>query len=413
MGQLLMGARFIRMGLVATALLAAWPAHGSTWELDLDLRAVSSDAPTSVLDSGYGAVRFSDHQSGLRLGRLRLALDLPLGEVWKLHLDASAWGNTYRDPIGLTEAYLQFRPYPRDDLRLRIKAGAFYAPISLENRTEGWASPYTLSYSAMNSWIAEELRTLGLEARVDWLGTRLGLPFDVDTVAGVFGWNEVAGAALVDGGFIVDDRQTPLFDRVGKLESVSGAYVEPFREVDGRAGYYGGMDLHFPGRVLISALHYDNRADPAASDTVSQIHAWYTTFNSAGARVEYGPGWTLITQWLSGHTEIAPRGWQLDWPFNARYVLLSKRVGSHHMLTARYDRFEVDSLNTEADGSQSGHAWTAAYVFDSGKSWTVTLEYLRVTSGSYNASEELDNPAPLTDTQVQLAIRYALGSAGY
>lgn len=396
----------------ATALFATSSAHGASWELDLDIRAVSSNASASVLDGGYGPVRFSEHQSGLRLGRLRLAFDMPLGEVWRLHLDASAWDGSHRGPIGLTEAYLQFRPYPRNDLRLRVKAGAFYAPISLENRTSGWASPYTLSYSALNSWIAEELRTIGVEARVDWLGTRRGLPFDVDAVAGVFGWNEGAGAALANGGFILDDRQTPVFNRVGKLESPAGGYMEPFRELDGRAGYYGGMELHLPGRALVTTLHYDNRADPASSDTVSHVFAWHTTFNSAGARVEYS-GWTLMAQWLSGQTEIAPRAGALEWPFNARYVLLSRRIGSHHMLTARYDRFEVDSRNLEADGEENGHAWTAAYAFDPGKSWTLTLEWLRVTSNSYDQGEYVDRPGPVTDTQVQLAVRYALGSAGY
>lgn len=413
MGRLLMRKTAMRLVFGATVVLAASAAHSAPWELDLDLRAVDSDAARSVLDGGYGPVRFSEHQSGLQLGRLRLALDTPLGEVWRLHVDASAWGNAYRNAIGVTEAYVEFRPYPRNDLRLRVKAGAFHAPISLENRTGGWASPYTLTYSALNSWIAEELRTIGLEARVDWLGTRRGLPFDVDAVAGVFGWNEVAGAALADGGFILDDRQTPVFDRVGRLEGASGGYLEPFREIDGRAGYYGGMELHFPGRVLLTTLHYDNRADPTASDTVSHVFAWHTTFNSAGARVEYGPGWTLIAQWLAGRTEIAPSAGELEWPFDARYVLLSRRFGSHHMLSARYDRFEVDSRNAEADGEDSGHAWTAAYVFDSGRSWTMTLEWLRVTSRSYDESEYLGRAAPLTDTQVQLAFRYALGSAGY
>lgn len=413
MGKLLMSGTPLRLAFGAALLLATVAARGSDWELDLDLRAVTSDAGASVLDGGYSPVRFGEHQSGLQLGRLRLALDLPLGEVWKLHLDASAWGNTYPNPIGLTEAYLEFRPYPRNDLRLRIKAGAFYPPLSLENRAGGWASPYTLSYSALDSWIAEELRTIGAEAKVDWLGTRLGLPLDISGVAGVYGWNEVAGGALATGGFLLDDRQTPLFGRVGELETEGGAYVNPFREVDGRAGYYGGMELNFPGRILITALHYDNRADPAAADFASQIFAWHTTFDTAGARVEYGPGWTLIGQWMGGRTAIAPPTGTLEWPFNTRYLLLSKRIGTHHTLSVRYDQFRVDSRNEESDGEQNGHSWTAAYVFDSGKSWTATLEYLRVISSSYSQREDFDLPGPVADTQVQLAVRYSLGAAGY
>lgn len=403
----------VRLAFAASVFLAAATARAANWELDLDLRAVTSDATTSVLDGGYSPTRFSERQSGLQLGRLRLALDTPLGEVWKLHLDASAWGNAYRNPVGLTEAYLQFRPYPRDNLRVRMKAGAFFAPVSLENGAAGWASPYTLSYSALNSWLAEEVRTLGLEAKVDWLGTRTGLPFDVGAVAGVFGWNELAGAALADGGFILDDRQTPLFDRVGRLEDPLGGYLEPFRQIDGRAGYYGGMDLQYPGRLVLTALRYDNRADPTASDAESHVIAWHTAFNTAGARMEYGAGWTAIVQWMQGQTEIAPGGHALEWPFDARYVLLSKRFARRHMLSVRYDRFEVDSRNAEADGAQSGHAWTAAYIFDAGKAWTVTVEWLRVTSSSYSWSEELDRPGPVTDNQAQLSVRYALGSTPY
>ena len=64
-----------------------------------------------------------------------------------------------RISLGITEAYLQFRPYPHAGYRLRVKAGAFYAPVSLENRASGWESPYTLSYSAINSWLATEVRT--------------------------------------------------------------------------------------------------------------------------------------------------------------------------------------------------------------------------------------------------------------
>lgn len=408
-----MRTRTTLLPLAAAALLAAAAAHATDWELDLDLRAVTSDAATSVLDGGHSPTRFSEHKSGLQLGRLRLALDTPLGEVWRLHLDASAWGNAYRNPVGLTEAYLQFRPYPHNMLRVRMRMGAFYAPISLENGAAGWSSPYTISYSALDSWLAEELRTLGLETKVDWLGTRTGLPFDIGAVAGVFGWNEVAGAALANGGFIMDDRQTPVFGSVGKLAGPTGAPIEPFRQIDGHAGYYGGLDLQYPGRLLLTAFRYDNRADPAVSDAVSHVFAWRTSFNSAGARMEYGGGWTVIAQWLAGHTEIAPGGRALDWPFDARYVLLSKRIARRSALSIRYDRFDVASRNAEADGQQSGHAWTAAYVFDPGKGWTITLEWLRVTSSSYSWSEDLDRTGPVTDTQAQLAVRYALGSSPY
>ena len=83
------------------------------------------------------------------------------------------------------------------------------------------------------------------------------------------------------------------------------------------------------------------------------------------------------------------------------------------MLSARYDRFEVDNHNVEPDGAQSGHAWTAAYAFSAGKNWTVTLEWLQVTSSSYSWGEYLDRSGPITDTRAQLSIRYTLGGTPY
>jgi hypothetical protein len=192
-----------------------------------------------------------------------------------------------------------------------------------------------------------------VETKVDWLGTRSGLPFDIGAVPGAFGWNESAGAALAD----------------------------------------GGLDLDDPGRLLITALRYHNRADPSVADAAVRVIAWYTTFNSVGARMEYAPGWTVIALWMSGQTSIAPGGSTLEWPFNARYLLLSKSWGRQR-LSARYDRFEVDSRNAEPDGAQSGHAWTVAYALDAGKSWTITLELLRVTSSAYSWGEDTDNYGP-------------------
>jgi hypothetical protein len=129
--------------------------------------------------------------------------------------------------------------------------------------------------------------------------------------------------------------------------------------------------------------------------------------------MEFGAGWTMIAQWMAGQTEIAPGGHTLEWPFNARYVLLSKRLTSRQALTVRYDRFQVESRNAEEIGEQSGHAWTVAYLFDAGRDWRLTLEWLRVRSSSYSWSEDESLPGPVTDNQVQLSIRYALGSTPY
>jgi hypothetical protein len=396
--------------LALTALLAfSAVSRAADWEASLDLRLVNSDAAPPLMDGGLGAVRFGSDDSGLQLGRARFALTQHFLELWSAHLDVSAWDDKGRNPLGVTEAYLQFRPYPSTAFRFRLKAGAFYPTLSLENRAPGWESPYTLSFSAIDSWLAVELRSIGMEGQLDWLGTRSGHAFDLAATAGVFGWNDAAGAELATAGFTFTDRQTPLFDRIGK-PGVPPVYgEEPFVEYDHRAGVYGGLEARYLDRVVLRVLRYDNRADPTQMDVVSGTIAWETHFNSAGVRVELDNGWTAIAQWLGGETRIAPVGLQLNWPFDADFVLLSKRFG-RHTLSARYDRFTVRTNNEEIGGGwQDGHAWTAAYIFNASAHWRFTLEWLRVESSNYNREEAGGAPFA-TETQLQLAVRYAIGS---
>lgn len=390
------------------ALACTSTSRATEWELDVDARLLTADGGKPFIDGGLGTTRFGEDQSGLRLGRARFAISQNLGEVWTLHLDASLWGDRDKIPVGLTEGYLQLRPYPASGYRLRVKAGAFYPPISLENRASGWESPYTLSYSAINSWLGEELRTIGLETQLDWLGTRTGHGFDLGVTGGVFGWNDPAGVALANGGFTLTDRQTLLAGRVGQPGVAPLAAAEPFREIDGRAGAYAGLEARYLDRVVLRFLRYDNNADPTARDAHGL--AWNTRFNSAGLRVEGQNGWTAILQWLDGDTYIEPHGVAVKWPFKASFALLSKRIGNH-MLSVRYDRFRVesDSDDGEENGAQKGHAWTAAYVYQSGPRWRYTFEWLRVVSDSYNRGDYLGAATLATETQVQLAVRYALG----
>ena len=403
-----------RVALPALAVLAVLGASGTAaaadWELDLDARLLTVDGPPPFIAGGLGSLRFGGDESGLRLGRARFAVTQTLGDLLSLHLDASSWGDHDKIPAGLTEAYLQLRPYPRAGFRLRVKAGAFYAPISLENRTAGWESPYTLSYSAIDSWLAEEVRTIGAEAQLDWLGSRTGHDFDLGAVAGVFGWDDGAGAVLADGGFTLTDRQTVLWGRVGQPGVPPLRSAQPFREMDGNAGAYGGLEARYLDRVVLRFLRYDNDANPSAADPVTHTVAWNTAFNSAGLRVDAGSGWTGILQWLKGATYIAPHGVDERWPFKASYVLLSKRFGSH-TLSARYDRFEVEGHEDggDDDGWQTGHALTVAYIFQPGARWRYTLEWLHVVSTSYNREEYEDGPPMASQTQVQFAVRCALG----
>ena len=98
-----------------------------------------------------------------------------------------------------------------------------------------------------------------------------------------------------------------------------------------------------------------------------------------------------------------------EWEFDARYALLSKRQGPH-TFSIRYDDFRVESNLDLREGEQSGHAWTAAYVFEHGPHWRFTLEWLRVESRLYNRALYYGDSPFAAERKVELAVRYALSS---
>ena len=391
--------------------VAGAPACAADWELALDLRAVSSDGRESFLDNGQGKLRFDEDHQGIQLGRLRAAWNQPLGEVFSAHVEASTWDDDDKNPIDLTEAFLEYRPYPRGGLRTRVRLGAFYPPMSLESRALGWETPYTITPSAISSWIGEEIRTIGLEGQIDWLGTRLGHDFDLQLTAAVFGWNDPAGTMLGAHGFAFHDRQTTLFGRVGAPQpDPEFAKKELFHEIDGRPGYYVGAQARYLDRAVLNVLHYDNRADPTAELPSIRDLAWLTKFDAVALRIETGAGWTVLLQGLDGTTVIDPGFW-LDWKFDSQSALLARRMGAH-MLSVRYDEFNVlfrgDPLES---GSEDGNAWALAYSYDSGEHWRFALEWLRVDSDVPARVELLGEPAFARESKVEFSARYSLSGS--
>ena len=384
------------------------PASAATWEFALDLRAVDSNAPESFLDGGLGKLRYGRDDDGLHLGRLRAAIDQPIGDVFSAHAEVSSWGDNDENPLDLTEAFVEYRPYPSNGFRTRVRLGAFYPPISLENRAVGWETPYTITPSAISSWIGEEIRTIGLEGQVDWLGTRTGHRFDLQLTGALFGWNDPAGVMLSLHGFGFSDRQTTLFGRVGEPGSTATYDRELFHEIDHRPGFYIGGQVRYLDRAVLNVVHYDNRADPTRYDSRIDDFAWQTTFDTAGLRVETASEWTLLVQWLAGETYVAPNNFSLEWELTSRSALLAKARGPH-MLSVRYDDFEVESGEAEDEpGNEAGHAWTVAYSFDRGDHWRFMLEWLRVRSDVKSRPELLGEPSLATETKLELSARYSI-----
>jgi hypothetical protein len=404
-------ARACRLAVAALVallgLLPAGPAAAAAPTVSLDLRAVWTDADDSFLQGGLGRFRFDDEHRGLRLGRLRLALEQPLGEIASLTLDASAWDPKDAHPLDLTEAFVELRPFPRSAWRQRVRAGAFYAPLSLEHRAAGWTNPYFLTSSAINTWYGEELRTIGVEYRGDWLGTHHGRSFDLGLVAAVYGFNDPAGVVLASRGFALHDRQTTLFQRLGRrgLGFVPGRVL--FQEIDGRPGYYAGVQGRYLDRGEARLLHYDNRGDPAVFDDRIGDGAWHTKFDAAGLRLEPAADWTVIAQWLEGTTSLGAGDADL-WRYEGAFALASRAFGTARV-SARAEQFRVTQLRSDYGGYlvERGRAFALGWQWDVDAHVTLAAEAVQVSGTNTYYGGLGDSPYDRA-RQFQLSARLTL-----
>ena len=230
----------------------------------VDLRLVAADSDYAWLAGGLDKQRFDDDEDGApaaaRRSSRRAARFHP---TLSGHVTLAAYDGLGA-AIHATEAYLQFAPVPRSALRFQARVGAFYPPVSLENSGPAWTSPYTLSFSAIDSWLGEEMRTVGAEVQLADMGAFRGSANDFSLTAAVFRFNDPAGALLSWRGWALHDRQTGLFEQLplaplpvllpgGEYYPVQAQYDEPFVELDGRNGWYGARGVEAP-RSLAAAL---------------------------------------------------------------------------------------------------------------------------------------------------------------
>jgi len=394
--------------LVALALVCAGLAAQSTHAQDrlsvlgeLDLRWVSASAPSSYLDGGLGTLRFDSDHEGLRLGHVLLASRIRINDILTVHADLFAYGDHDRNLIDLSEAWIEARPFPSQSVRWSARAGAFFLPVSLENRGPGWSDVYTITPSALNTWTGEEFRTVGTELEARWLGASRDYVGDVALVAALYGWNDPAGVLLADRGFALTDRPSTLFGGLGKPP------VNFYHEIDHKPGYYSGVTWRHHDRLEVRALHYDNRADPSA--TTSSAFAWRTRFSSVGARLEPTAPWTFIAQYLDGDTAVGPNA-VIDEQFRMTYraaFLLSSLEWHRERFTLRFDDFRTHQSSGfyGPPSDDLGHAWTVGWSHDFGAGLQMAAECIRVTS-RFPPRANIGESVGLVESQLQIAVRY-------
>jgi hypothetical protein len=300
--------------------------------------------------------------------------------------------------VDVITAFISYRPELSPHLRLRLRGGIMIPPVSLENDGPAWTATRTITSSAANTWIGEEVRTTGLEATLAWKDD-----FDEVSVLGSgFTNNDGAGTLLAYRGWALQDRLTGYDDQLplaaipttlqgGALPQAP--WVQPMTEIDGKVGYYTGAGWRRNNVFDLNGFYYDNNGNGTTFDGFQ--YAWKTHFANVGALIHLPFKIELLGQhmWgeaIAGDYPAYSRA-AIDAPFWTTYGLLSVPFGRSR-LSLRYDDFGVDSKGYASDSTyERGHAWTGAYLLRVGEAHRFAVEVIHVTS-------DRADRAPITPT---------------
>ncbi len=386
------------LALVATLfLLATGPTVATAQERSffvdgfLALRGQWTESTTSWLEGGFG--RFDSGAADAEASTSALFGQANLGLEWQpsqyfgayVHLAArSEPSEIHGRAGGVVEAYLHslFRPRPQDELQLKL--GTFFLPTTREAVDRPWTSPYTLTLSALNAWIGEEVRPTGLAAHYDF-GLANGDRLQVG--GSLFGGNDTTGALLAWRGWALGDRLTvhgeflplpPLSSLApgGGLADQRDEGTRPFGgDLDGRPGWSASLGWAREGRAGISFTHFDNRGDRALH---RGEYAWRTDFDHLGAHLELTSNLTLVAEAMQGHTVMGfPPNPKVSADFDAYYLLASWRRGPWRF-SVRHDGFGADEedFSTAENNDDEGRAWTLALLWEPREGWRAGLEWI-------------------------------------
>jgi hypothetical protein len=345
-----------------------------------DMRILRGSQEESWYDGGLGKTRYGDEDSGARLtellGSARLQITEDLSAVAVIRIED--YQKTFVDVM---EAYVRYRPVSTGAWRWSVKAGAFFAPISLENTEIGWTSEWTLTPSAINSWVGNELRTIGAEAEIEWRSEARTL----SVVAAAYGYNDPAGVLIAFHGWTLDDRVMTLIDRaripdvlVTSFGGTPPGYSQEILETDGRVGWYAGANWEEHGFGAAHLLYYDNRADPASFHHGD--FGWLTRFWSVGLSTGYDD-FVLLAQGMWGETIVEPFGSYSETDFASAYVLAGWYISEEWRLAARADWFTA--RENSGGNDEDGYALTAALTW-------LPKEWLRFTAEVLNVHSKRD-----------------------
>ncbi len=386
------------------------PENYAAW---IDVRAVSVDGERGWLDDGFGKLRYGKGGHALNVAQAGLLWKPRLADTLTAYIMVQDVPDA-ENPLGIEEAYLKWKPVPKSDLRYSLRLGEFFPPVSMEHDGTGWTPARTLTPSAINSWVGEEILVRGLEGNIQknfgahTLGLTLGVFTRDDTAGTLLSWR---GWALHDVSS-ADNTELSLPDGNQGYAQLFGTYQayasKPMVEEDGRLGYYARLDWRPPAPVAINLEFYDNQGDPM---TVRNGQwGWATRFYNAGIQYQVAPKDELLGQYMTGHTAT---GWQVgqgrhavDVGFESAYLLWAHHFDGGSKLSGRIDYFATKDYSKRAidDNSETGYSATVAWMKPVTAHLDLGLEALEVQSNRpARATQSL--AAQQTQTQLQIALK--------
>ena len=382
-----------------------------------DARLIAVDGEQSWVQGGFGKLRSGGDSRGdwrvrPQLGNVDLVWQPRFGWALSGTVTGTLQGGE-RTELGISEAFLSFKPVQGGAVRLSARAGLIWGPISLEHSGADWHVTDTITPSAINSWIGEEVRPLAIELRAD---TSLGA-HKLSASAAIFAANDTAGTLLTFRGWALHDRKTlvghrqPLPPLSEEFEYYQPPFTHPLLDVGPgfakRPGYYLKLAWSPPIPVRVELFRYDNRADPEAVNQDMEW-GWRTRFNHVGAIAELGSDTELRIQAISGSARMGfdeGAGIWVDNRFRSAFALLTHHWGKTG-LAGRIEAFgtrQRGSLVTDED-SEHGWAGTLAVQREIVPHVSGIVELLHVSS-ERAARERVGLSSQQNQTQLQADLR--------
>lgn len=392
---------------------------GDTLTVLLDARIVLADGHTSWVDGGFGKTRFDGTADGdfkLRAAPVEAAL------IWQPRISdtlngnfSAAWQLDGDEPFDVMEAYLAFNPRRSGNTSFGLKAGMYWPEISLEHATGGaWSTVYTITPSAINSWVGEEVKVVGAEATLfQTIGNH-----DLSATVGAFGFNDTSATLLSFRGWALHDVKSTLFGHF-ELPPLNGfmTFAQEDRtrsilEIDDRVGFYGRGEWRPSPDFLVNVFYYDNRGDPEAFTDVLQW-GWRTKFWNVGMLANLGDRTRLIAQGMTGTTLMGfiPPGetrYWVDTRYRSAFVLLTHQIGSG-AISGRIEAFETKERGSRmdpAEENEDGWAVTIAGRWPVWEQFTLFVEGLHVESTRGARMTRSGIPAEESQNVLQAALRF-------